>query len=262
VQRVVGDDPDGLPCQPPEADDQLLGVEGLDLEEAALVDERVDDPVHVVGTALFGRDDVADVGRAGARLGCLDSGRRFPPVRREVREPSPGGVDGRGIVGNEIVARSADGRMHARAPHLLEARLLADDLLRHPGRAEVHRRVALHHEHDVAERRDVRAAGRRRAEETAHLRHPARQAHLVGEDAPGTAASREQLDLVRDARPGRVDEVDDRELVAQRGLGQTDDLLDGAGAPRPRLDRGIVGHHTDRASVDPGGARHDPVGGQ
>ena len=53
---------------------------------------------------------------------------------------------------------------------------------------------------DVAERRDVRAARRARAEEQAHLRHLPAHLHLVVEDAPGAAPPGEHLDLVGDAR--------------------------------------------------------------
>ena len=152
--------------------------------------------------------------------------------------------------------------MHARAAHLLERHLLADHLGRHPRRAEVHRRVALDHEHDVAERRDVRTARGRRAEQATHLRHPAREPHLVGEDPARAAPPREELDLVGDARAGGVDEVHDGELVLQRGLGEAHDLLDGARAPRSGLHRRVVGHHADRTTVDPADTGHHAVGGK
>ena len=42
-----------------------------------------------------------------------------------------------------------------------------------------------------------------------------RQAHLVVEDAAGTAAAGEELDLVGDAGAGRVDEVEDGQLVLE-----------------------------------------------
>ena len=80
-------------------------------------------------------------------------------------------------------------------------------------------RVALDHEDDVAERRDVGAAGRRRPEQAADLRHLARQPDLVVEDPPGTAAAREQLHLIGEAGAGRVDEPDDRDLLGERRLG-------------------------------------------
>src|SRR5262249_23132541 len=82
------------PPQPPEADDQLVGVEGLDLEEAAVVDQRVDDTVHVVGTALLRGDDVADTRRAGARVDAIDDRRGLPPAHRQVRQPPLGGIEG------------------------------------------------------------------------------------------------------------------------------------------------------------------------
>ena len=138
--------------------------------------------------------------------------------------------------------------------------MLADHHLGHARRAEVHRRVALDHEHHVAERGDVRAARGRRPEQAAHLRHLAREPHLVGEDAPGAAPAREQLDLVGDARAGGVDEVHDRQLVPQRVLGEAHDLLDRARAPRARLHRRVVGHHAHRAAVDAADAGDDAVG--
>ena len=64
---------------------------------------------------------------------------------------------------HEHVAAARDRAVHLRAAHLLERHLLADDHLGHARRAEVHGGVAVDHDHDVAERRDVRAARRRRA---------------------------------------------------------------------------------------------------
>ena len=152
--------------------------------------------------------------------------------------------------------------MDARAAHLLERGLLAGDHLDHPVRAEVHRRVALDHDDDVAERRDVGAAGRRRPEQRAHLRDGAAGPHLVPEDLAGAAPAGEQVDLVGDPRAGRVDQVDHRHAGPVRGLDDADDLLDRAGAPRPGLDRRVVGHQGDRPSVDGRGAGHDTVRGQ
>ena len=147
--------------------------------------------------------------------------------------------------------------------HLLERRdLLADHHLGHAGRAEVHRGVALDHEHHVAERRDVGPARGRRAEQAADLRHLTRQPHLVVEDAPGAPAAGEQLDLVGDAGAGGVDQPDQRDLLGQRRLGGADHLLDGAGAPRAGLHHRVVGdHHTGRPSTRPRPGDH-AVGGE
>ena len=50
--------------------------------------------------------------------------------------------------------------------------------------------------------------------------------------------------------------------MTERGLSEPDDLLDRARTPRSGLDRRIVRHDADRASVDPPHARDDPVGRQ
>src|SRR6266702_365187 len=60
------------------------------------------------------------------------------------------------IWSSDRVAAAGDRAVHARATHLLQRHLLADDHLGHARRAEVHGGVALHHEDDVAEGRDVR----------------------------------------------------------------------------------------------------------
>ena len=152
--------------------------------------------------------------------------------------------------------------MHPGAAHLLERGLLADDHLGHARRPEVHRGVALDHDHDVAERRDVGAAGGRRAEQAADLGHLPGQLHLVVEDPPGAPPAGEQLDLVGDAGAGGVDEPEDGQLVAQRVLGEPHDLLDRARAPRAGLHGGVVGHHAHGPPVDRAHAGHDAVGGQ
>ena len=162
------------------------------------------DAVHVVARRLL-------VGQHGSRCSGAPAARRcvgraaLPPVAGQVGEPVLGLLDGVGVVDGQVVAAARHGGVHAGAAHLLERDPLADDHLGHAGRAEVHRRVALDHDHDVAEARDVGAAGRRRPEQAADLRHLARQPHLVVEDPPGAAAAGEQLDLVGDAgaRPSR-----------------------------------------------------------
>jgi len=63
------------------------------------------------------------------------------------------------------------------------------------------------------------------------------------EDPPGTATPREEIHLVGDPRPGRVDEPEDGQLLAQRHLGGANNLLDSTSAPRAGLDRRVVGDH-------------------
>ena len=130
--------------------------------------------------------------------------------------------------------------------------MLADHHFGHARRAQVHGRVGLDHEHRVAERGDVGAAGGGRAEQAAHLRHLAREPHLVGEDATRAATPREQLDLVGDAGAGGVDEVHDRELVPECVLGEAHDLLHRARPHDPAFTVGSFAiTHTGRPSTRP-----------
>ncbi len=152
--------------------------------------------------------------------------------------------------------------VHAGAAHLLQGGPLLDDHLDHPGAAQVHRGVALHHGDEVAEGRDVGAARGRRPEQRAHLRDRARGPDLGVEDLARAAAAGEHLHLVGDPGPGRVDQVDHRDAVGVRLLDDPDDLLHGAGAPGARLDRGVVGHQRHRPAVHGRGPGDHAVGRQ
>ena len=162
----------------------------------------------------------------------------------------------------EVVAASRHGGVHPSAAGLLQRGLLADDHLGHPRRSEVHRRVALDHDDQVAERWDVGAPGSGRAEQATDLRDLPRQTHLVVEDPPCAAPAREQLHLVGDAGAGRVDQPHDRDLLLERRLGQPDDLLHSPCAPGPGLHRRVVGHDRNRTTVDLADSRHDAVRGE
>ena len=152
--------------------------------------------------------------------------------------------------------------MHLGAAHLLQRDVLADHHLGHPRRAEVHRGVAVAHDHDVAERRDVGAARGARPEQDAHLRHCAGQPDLVEEDAAGVAAAGEHLHLLGDPRAGGVHEVDHRHAMRERGLLDAQDLLDGLGTPRAGLDGRVVGHQRHGATGDRAESGDDAVGAE
>ena len=74
--RLVGDDADGAPVEAREADDDVLRAVLVDLEERAVVDDAVDDVVHVVGLvrACRGRCGRAVVHALG-RVRRLETGR-------------------------------------------------------------------------------------------------------------------------------------------------------------------------------------------
>ena len=258
--ELLATTPDRLPVEAGQPDDQLPGEQRLDLEEAVAVDDAVDDGVHVERHPLVGRDGVGrelDLGRLG-----LVHRRLVAPRAREVVRYAFAWSMASTSSSARLSAQPGLRDVHAGAAHLLQRRDLADDHLGHPRRAEVHRGVAVDHEHDVAERRDVGAAGRRRAEQAAHLRHLAGQADLVVEDPTGAAAAGEQLHLVGQPGAGRVDEPHDRHLLGERRLRRADHLLDGAGAPRPGLDHRVVGDDHGRHALDRAPPGDDAVGRQ
>jgi hypothetical protein len=74
---------------------------------------------------------------------------------------------------------------------------------------------------------------------------------LVEEDPAGVPATRKHLDLVGDARPGGVDEVEERPPDAGRGLLDAEDLLDSACTPAPRFHGRVVRHQGHQPAVDP-----------
>ena len=75
--------PTGRPSSSAEPDDELAGVQRLDLEERLGVDQAVDEVVHVVRHRLVGRDHVgrerpgpaAPARRPAARLATTAGGR-------------------------------------------------------------------------------------------------------------------------------------------------------------------------------------------
>ena len=155
---------------------------------------------------------ISAIGASEAGAAARRRGRLLAPVARHEGEVALGEVDRLLVALDQEVAAAGDAGVHLRPAHLLQRHLLADHHLRHPRRAQVHRGVALAHDHDVAEGRDVGAAGGARPEQQADLRHLAGEPHLVVEDAAGAAAAGEHLHLVGDPRPGRVDQVDHRHL--------------------------------------------------
>jgi len=118
----------------------------------------------------------------------------------------------------------------------------------------------LDHEHDVAERGDVGTAGRRGPEQAADLRDVSGRLNLVVEDLSGPSPAREEVHLVGNAGTGGVDEIEDGVGVLAGELDDADDLLDRSSAPRTCLDRRVVGHDRDRATVDAAHPGDDSVG--
>src|SRR5207249_6273196 len=90
--------------------------------------------------------------------------------------------------------------------------------------------------------------------------HDARELHLVVEDPSRVEAPGEDLDLLRDASTGGVDQVQERQAKARGPFLDAHDLLHGLLTPRAGLHRVVVGHDADGAAADSPDPRDDAVG--
>ena len=257
--RLVGHDADHAPAQARQAHDHLAGEALLDLEPRAGVDQPVDDLVHVEPLALIVGHDLVDRApglRLGGRLEC----RRLAIRGRHQRKIALGQLDGVLVGGGQHVTAAGDLAVHARAAELLERRLLADGHLHHARAAHVERGLAVDHDDEVGQRRQIRRAGRRRPEQDAHLRNHAGELDLVVEDPAGVEAAGKDLDLLGDAPAGGVHQVEHRHAQARGLFLDADDLEHGLLAPGAGLHRVVVGHDADGAAADGADAGHHAVG--
>ena len=126
---IVGDHADNPPFQPGQAHNQLRGEEGLDLEEALLVDQAVYQIVNVVTGQRIVRDQPFQhlCRRTLAKVG----GRRLAVVGGQIGEEVARHRDCLGVVLSEVVPASGNRGVHPGSAHFLQRRLLADHHLRH-----------------------------------------------------------------------------------------------------------------------------------
>ena len=183
---------------------------GLISKNEPVVDQRVDHRVHVERPAAR-RPAPGRGSSATARLGTVERPAAAPPVRRQVREVLPACVDRLGVVGGQEVAARRTPSACIRAPPISSSVVFSPMTISAiRWRAEVHRGVALDHDHDVAERRDVGAAGRATARTGSRSAGPCRTARTwLWKISPGAPPAGEQVDLVGDpgarpSRPGRT----------------------------------------------------------
>ncbi len=231
-------------------------VEGLELEEAAAVDEAGDHLAHVVGRSRVGGHDAVQlvgVERRCHRLGALPGSGR---ARSEGGCDRPQPVEGLPVGIDEVVDDARDAGVHVAPAELLGA----DDLAgrgAHEGRPpEEDRALVAHDDRLVAHRRHVRTACRARAEHGGELGHARRrEARLVVEDAPEVLLVGEDLVLHRQVGTAGVDEVDAGEPVLERHLLGAQVLLHGERVVGAALHRGVVGDDhalAPRDAPDPG----------
>ena len=85
------------------------------------------------------------------------------------------------------------------------------------------------------------------------------QANLIVKDASSVAPPGEHLALLGDPRAGGIDQIAEGELQPLRLLLGAQDLLNRPGPPGAGLDGGVVGNHTDPATMDRADPGDNPV---
>ncbi len=244
---VVRQDADRIAHHPREAADERRPVRGLELVEAAAVDDAGDDLAHVERAPQVGGDDAVDILRRVERR----LGRRQLPGQILLRQAQVG--DGAahdrqrlGIVRREVVGHAGDHRVYLCAAQIFRRHLLPRRSLHQRRPAEEDRPRALDDHGLVAHRRNVGAAGGAGAHDHGDLRDALRRhPRLVVEDAAEVLAVREDVGLQRQERAARVDEVDAGQPVLLRDLLRAHVLLDGHRVVGAALHGRVVGddHH-------------------
>ena len=120
-----------------------------------------------------------------------------------------------------------------------------------------HRRRALHHRHEVREAGDVRRPRRTRPHHRRDLGDEPRHLHLIKKHLPRAREHRRRRLL--HARPGGVEQPDDRQPSLHRHLSQACTFALGVFADRAGHDGEIVGDRRDVSAVDQTDADDDAV---
>ncbi len=185
----------------------LLGVARLQLEEIALVDDLLDQLLHVVGLVGIGRHQRVErglvaVGRiarsdAPAASARLDAGRKSMK-RRSCSSASTSFSKARSATPERVVWVMAP-------PSSSWRYRLMRHRLHHIGAGDEHVGAVLHHEDEVGHRRRIDGAAGAGTHDQRDLRHDARGEHVALEDI---GIARQRGDAFLDARAAAVVEAD------------------------------------------------------
>ena len=238
---LVGDDADAPAVDAGVAAEEGLAVAGLVLGPRAGVDDAREQVAHVVrrvaGLGEHGEHLLRVEGRRHGRRAVEPDARALAEAAHEVADGGDGGL----VVRHLVVGHARDVALRGGAAERLVVRHLA-----HGGADERRAREedaarALDDERLVRHDGQVGAAGHARTHDGRDLRDALAGEHgVVAEDAPEVLLVGEDLVLHRQEDAGRIDEVDDGEVVFEGDLLGAEVLLGRHGKPRAGLDGGVV----------------------
>ena len=221
VLRLIRHDADRAAVHASEADQDVAGEVRLDLEEVPVVDDVLDDLVHVVGFVRVLGHDAAHRG-----VGAVDRIARFGPrrvvevVRGQEGEQLGDAGETRVLAGGGEVRHATRPVVHHGAAELFFGHLLGRDRLDDVRTGDEHVARVLDHPDEVGDRRAVDRAAGAGAEDRRDLRDDTARERVAEEDV---GVPSETLDTLLDARATRVVEADHRSACPH---GEVHDLAD------------------------------------
>ena len=246
--RLVGDDADGMPLHPDEADDDVLCVIGLQLEELGVVADLENHLLHVVRPVRVVRHERVEGGldpRAGIR--CRAKRRRLTVARGEVaHEPAQHEQCFDVVLEGSIAHPRARGVGH-RPPSSSWVTSSWVTVFTTSGPCHVHVGAVLHHEDEVGHRGGVDRAARARSHDERDLGNNPRGEHVALEDLRVPAQRGHAL---LDPRAARVVQADDRRAHFHRVIHDLADLLGVRLGERAAEHREVLTEHEHEPAVD------------
>jgi len=255
--RLVGDDADGAPLHPAEADEKVLGVVGLDLEELALVEHAAHERSHVVWrVGILGDQRGKRLVLTRAQVLREADGQRRSIRRRQVAHQVASERHGLDVVGRGEVRHPRGASVRPRAAERLGGDLLVGDRLHNLGAGDEHVRRVLDHHGEVGHRWRVDRPASAGAHHYRELRHDARRVDVSLEDVgvPG-----ERGHTLLDASTAGVIETNERSTHVHRLVHDFADLLSVSLRERPAEDRKILRENKHAPPVDESVASDDAI---
>ena len=221
--RLIADDADRTAIEPRKTHHNIFGVVFVHFEEVAVVNDGLNDILHVVGLLRVGGNKrVERFIAASCRIRRGAARRVFHVVRRKKTHQLADHGKAIGIVTGNKMRDAALLVVRHRAAQLLLGDFLMSDGLDDVGAGDEHVRGFPRHEDEIGDGRRVDRAARARAHDGADLRDdPTSQS--VAQKNIGIAGQRS--DALLDARSAGIVQADDRRPCAHREVHDLADLF-------------------------------------
>ena len=256
-QRLIGHDAHGLALHAGKADQDVLGVFGLQLEKVAIVHGFDDQLLHVVGLVrVVGHQRVQAAVHAVSRVAAAPHRGFFAVGQRQVVVEAAQHQQRFNVVLKSQVGHATLGGVGDGAAQLLGRHILVRHGLDHLRPGDKHVGAVLDHEDEVGHGGRVHRAAGRRPHDHADLRHHATGHHIALEHI-GVAAQAGHALL--DAGAARVVEADHRGADLHRLVHHLADFF-GVRLGKSATEHGeVLAEHEHQPAVDHAVARNHAI---